>query len=228
MGSVPRNRGKNTTLLASLSLEGAGASMIIEGSANAAAFEAYLEQVLVPSLQTGQIVVMDNLQVHKGARVRQLIESKVFRSDLYFRISTVPIAIPPLRERAEDIPQIAKTLLNRIASDMARPPAELSGRALQRLHAYYWPGNIRELRNVLERALLMSEKPTLEEGDFAFEVKTDQGQSSYEGSWTLDEVERFHIQRVFSEEAGNVEKTAKRLAIAKSTLYQKLRALNLN
>src|SRR5438270_2961608 len=160
--------------------------------------------------------------------LRQLIESRVFRSDLYFRISTVPIAIPPLRERADDIPQIAKTLLNRIASDMARPPAELSGRALQCLYAYYWPGNIRELRNVLERALLMSEKPTLEESDFAFEVKTDQRQSSYEGSWTLDEVERFHIQRVFSEEAGNVEKTAKRLAIAKSTLYQKLRALNLN
>jgi transposase len=75
-GSVPRNRGKNTTLLASLSLEGIGASMIIEGAANAVAFEAYLQQILVPSLRVGQIVVMDNLSVHKGARVRQLIEEK--------------------------------------------------------------------------------------------------------------------------------------------------------
>jgi transposase len=75
-GSVPRNRGKNTTLLASLSLEGISASMIIEGAATAAAFEAYLEHILVPSLQAGQIVVMDNLSVHKGARVRQLIEDK--------------------------------------------------------------------------------------------------------------------------------------------------------
>jgi transposase len=75
-GSVPRHRGKNTTLLASLSLEGIGASMIIEGAANATAFEAYLEQILVPSLHAGQIVVMDNLSVHKGARVRQLIEEK--------------------------------------------------------------------------------------------------------------------------------------------------------
>ena len=75
-GSVPRNRGKNTTLLASLSLEGMGASMIIEGAANATAFEAYLEHILVPSLHSGQIVVMDNLRVHKGARVRQLIEDK--------------------------------------------------------------------------------------------------------------------------------------------------------
>jgi len=75
-GSVPRNRGKNTTLLASLSLEGIGASMIIEGAVNATAFEGYLEQILVPSLHPGQIVVMDNLSVHKGARVRQLIEDK--------------------------------------------------------------------------------------------------------------------------------------------------------
>jgi transposase len=75
-GSVPRNRGKNTTLIASLSLEGIGASMILEGSANAAAFEAYVEHVLVPSLHKGQIVVMDNLRAHKGSRVRQLIEDQ--------------------------------------------------------------------------------------------------------------------------------------------------------
>jgi len=74
--SVPRNRGKNTTLIASLSLEGVGASMIIEGAANSAAFEAYVEHILVPSLHQGQIVVMDNLRVHKTARVRQLIEDK--------------------------------------------------------------------------------------------------------------------------------------------------------
>jgi transposase len=75
-GSVPRNRGKNTTLIASLSLSGIGASMMIEGAANATAFEAYLEHVLVPSLQKGQSVVMDNLRAHKGTRVRQLSEDQ--------------------------------------------------------------------------------------------------------------------------------------------------------
>lgn len=165
--------------------------------------------------------------------LRQMIESKAFRSDLYFRISTVPIAIPPLRERAEDIPHIARMLLHRIASDMAHAPAELSPRALQRLHAYYWPGNIRELRNVLERALLLSGKQVLEEGDFAFgdspgAAKAELGSSSYDARWSLEEVERFHIARVFSEEGGNVEKTARRLNIAKSTLYQKLKALKLS
>jgi transposase len=75
-GSVPRNRGKNTTLIAALSLEGMGAALILEGSANTTAFELYIEQVLAPTLQAGQIVIMDNLQAHKSARVRLAIEAK--------------------------------------------------------------------------------------------------------------------------------------------------------
>ena len=75
-GSVPRNRGTNTTLVASLSLAGVGASLIIEGAVNTPVFEAYVEQILAPSLVAGQIVVLDNLSVHKGARVRQLIEAR--------------------------------------------------------------------------------------------------------------------------------------------------------
>ncbi len=75
-GSMPRNRGKNTTLLASLSVEGLGACMLLEGATNAAAFEIYLEQILLPSLAPGQIVIMDNLSAHKGARVRHLIEAR--------------------------------------------------------------------------------------------------------------------------------------------------------
>lgn len=75
-GSVPRNRGTNMTLLASLSLVGIGGSMSIEGAVNAAAFDVYVEHILAPSLLPGQIVVLDNLSVHKGARVRQLIEER--------------------------------------------------------------------------------------------------------------------------------------------------------
>jgi len=75
-GSVPRNRGKNTTLIASLGFEGMGECMIIEGAANAAAFECYVEEVLALHLQVGHIVIMDNLSCHKGSRVRQLIEAR--------------------------------------------------------------------------------------------------------------------------------------------------------
>lgn len=159
--------------------------------------------------------------------LRHLIETKAFRGDLYFRISTVPLAIPPLRERQEDIPFIAQALLARICSDMARPRTELSAVAGERLRSYYWPGNIRELRNVLERALLFTDRPALEPGDLSFEPQTQTHANAYKPDWTLDELERFHISSVFSAEQQNVEKTARRLGIAKSTLYQKLKALNL-
>jgi DNA-binding NtrC family response regulator len=159
--------------------------------------------------------------------LRHLIETKAFRGDLYFRISTVPLAIPPLRERNEDIPHIAQALLIRICSDMARPRADLSEHAIERLRSYYWPGNIRELRNVLERALLFTDRPVLEQGDLAFEPQSHSRANSYKPDWTMEELEHFHISTVFSEERQNVEKTARRLGIAKSTLYQKLKALHL-
>ncbi len=159
--------------------------------------------------------------------LRQLIETRAFRGDLYFRISTVPLAIPPLRERRDDVPAIAQALLARICSDMARPPAELSARAVERLRSYYWPGNIRELRNVLERAMLFSDGPVLEQEHLAFEPQSHVQPGSYKPDWTLEEVERFHISAAFSAENRNVEKTARRLGIARSTLYQKLKAMNL-
>ena len=75
-GSAPRNRGKNTTLIAALTFEGMGESMIIEGAANAAAFESYFEEILAPSLCPGQIVIMDNLAAHKGKKVEELIQAR--------------------------------------------------------------------------------------------------------------------------------------------------------
>lgn len=74
--SVPRNRGKNTTVLASMSLEGMGPPLAVEGATNAAVFETYIERVLAPTLREGQVVVMDNLSAHKGQRVRELIEER--------------------------------------------------------------------------------------------------------------------------------------------------------
>jgi DNA-binding NtrC family response regulator len=158
----------------------------------------------------------------------KLIENKTFRSDLYFRISTVPITIPPLRERSEDIPALIEVLIDGICADVARAPVELSDKAVQRLRSYYWPGNIRELRNVLERAVLLSDKQMLDADDFSFESRSHSSGNSYDPKWSMEELERHHITCAFSEEGRNVERTASRLGIAKSTLYQKLKALNLS
>jgi transposase len=127
-GSVPRNRGKNTTLLASLSLEGMGASMMIEGAANAAAFEAYLEHILVPSLHPGRIVVMDNLSAHKGVRVRQLIEDK--GCQLLF----LPAYSPDLSPIEEAFSKI-KAFLRRVGVRTHEALQEAIGQALETVTA---------------------------------------------------------------------------------------------
>jgi DNA-binding NtrC family response regulator len=155
----------------------------------------------------------------------KLIDEKRFRSDLYFRISTVPIVIPPLRERTQDIPVIAREILVRICSDMGRPSLNLSESALQPLCSYRWPGNIRELRNVLERAVLLTEGHELRPSDFRFEMGSRAAVSAYDPKATLEEIERVHIQLALEEEGGNVERAAKRLGIPKSTLYQRLKVL---
>ena len=127
-GTVPRNRGKNTTLLASLSLEGIGACLIIEGAVNAQVFEAYVEQILAPSLEPGQIVVLDNLSVHKGARVRQLIEAR--GCELRFLPAYSPDCSP-----IEETFSKVKAVLRRVGARTHEALQEAIGQALETVTA---------------------------------------------------------------------------------------------
>ncbi len=120
---MPRNRGKNTTLIAALSLEGMGAAMILEGSANTTAFELYVEQILAPSLQAGQIVIMDNLQAHKSARVRLAIEAE--GCQLLFLPSYSP-DLSPIEEAFSKL----KTALRRAGARTREALEEALGQAL--------------------------------------------------------------------------------------------------
>ena len=160
--------------------------------------------------------------------LRKLMDDRQFRSDLYFRISTVPLVLPSLRERIEDIPELAAQILKRTCSEMGRQPVELTPKAIEQLRLYGWPGNIRELRNVLERALLMSaSSATLDASDLFFEATSTSSSSAYNPRLTLEELERMHVESVYREEESNVERTAQRLGIPKSTLYTKLRSYGL-
>jgi transcriptional regulator with PAS, ATPase and Fis domain len=160
--------------------------------------------------------------------LRKLMDDRQFRSDLYFRISTVPLVLPSLRERIEDIPELATQILKRTCSEMGRQPVELTPKAIEQLRLYGWPGNIRELRNVLERALLMSaSSTTLDASDLFFEATSTSSSSAYNPRLTLEELERMHVESVYREEDSNVERTAQRLGIPKSTLYTKLRSYGL-
>ncbi|MCA1577794.1 MAG: sigma-54 dependent transcriptional regulator [Acidobacteria bacterium] len=153
----------------------------------------------------------------------QLVREKRFRDDLYFRISTIPLSFPALRERIEDIPTMAQYLLDKVSADLGRGELRLDDNCIQALKTYSWPGNIRELRNVIERAVLLSDQKTITINDLHFDGHTQVGSPFLDSRLTLLELEKQHIERVLQEERGRVEKAAKRLGIPRSSLYQKIK-----
>jgi DNA-binding NtrC family response regulator len=146
-----------------------------------------------------------------------------FRSDLYFRINTLPLRVPPLRERADDIPVLARALLDSIGRDLRRGPVALSPAAERALAAQPWPGNIRELRNVLERAVLLSDRPVLDVSELNLGPPLGAAAAAGDSNVTLLELERRHIEAVLRDERGHVERAAARLGVPRSSLYQKIR-----
>ena len=157
----------------------------------------------------------------------QLVREKKFRDDLYFRVSTIPLAFPPLRERVEDIPVVAEYLLDKVSADLGRGEVKLQPDSIKALQSYSWPGNIRELRNVIERAVLLSEKKTIGLKDLQFDGNSGSRAAYLDSSLTLSQLEKQHIERVLQEEQGRVEKAARRLGIPRSSLYQKLKKYQL-
>ena len=155
--------------------------------------------------------------------IGQLVREKRFRDDLYFRISTIPLSFPSLRERIEDIPTLAQYLLDKISADLGRGELRLDQSCIQALQSYSWPGNIRELRNVIERAVLLSDQKHITLNDLHFDGHTQVGAPFLDSRLTLLELEKQHIERVLQEEKGRVEKAAKRLGIPRSSLYQKIK-----
>jgi len=158
-----------------------------------------------------------------------LTRDRTFRSDLYYRISTLPLRVPTLRERAEDIPVLARGLLDSFASDLGRRGIRLAPEAEAKLVRHSWPGNVRELRNVLERALLLSGRDVLEAGDLRLEGPgADELERLAPGApMTLEELERRHISHVLEELGGRVAEASQRLGIPRSTLYQKIKKYGL-
>jgi DNA-binding NtrC family response regulator len=154
--------------------------------------------------------------------LQRLADEGRFRQDLYFRISALEIAVPPLRERRDDIPLLARRLLAQLARDLGHQRAELTSDVEKRLVNYSWPGNLRELRNVLERALLHSPDGTLRAEELML-AETAAPPSAARLSGTLEEVERQYLEQVLAEENGNADRAAERLGISRSAVYYKLR-----
>jgi len=153
------------------------------------------------------------------------VQRQLFRADLYFRISALPLRVPPLRERVEDIPILADHFIERISAELGKGDVELTPAAVAALQAYAWPGNIRELRNVLERALLLTDSKQIGPRDLVFETSAVQVAAAVPGlDTTLAELERNHILRVLEAEGGNIPRAAQRLGVPRSTLYQRIKS----
>jgi len=149
-----------------------------------------------------------------------------FREDLYYRLFIVPVFLPPLRERRDDIPLLADHFLKSLSADMGRPPMTLTQTALDTLKAYHWPGNIRELSNVLERAVVLASGTELDRSDLLFTASPDSGAATGEMGMDLEarlaEVERKMLVEALTAAGGVKARTARILGIKTSALYYKL------
>ena len=166
-----------------------------------------------------RLIASTNLDLEEAVR------AKKFRDDLYYRVSTLTLRIPPLRERTEDIPLLARNILEGVCARMGKTPVHLSPAAESQLLRYPWPGNIRELANVLERAMILLKGDRLESLDVSLgSVKA----AARDGELaTMKEMERLHIERVLQRTGGNVAEAAAVLGMARRTLYDRLKALGL-
>lgn len=161
-----------------------------------------------------------------SATHRELQESvcqQKFRSDLYFRVNIVLLKTPALRERVEDIAPLSQYLLRSITRHWGRPEMTIASSAMKALQSYAWPGNIRELRNVLERAVLVAESEVLGVEHLQFQTATPPGIFTAGAYGTLKQMERAYIHHILQAECGSIERAARRLGIPRSSLYNKMR-----
>jgi transcriptional regulator with GAF, ATPase, and Fis domain len=149
-----------------------------------------------------------------------------FREDLFFRVSVLPVSLPPLRDRREDIPELANYFLTRIARREGRERQEITARALSVMENYRWPGNVRELQNVCERAVVLCPEGQIDAGLIepwlSSEIKTEGGRPARPGH-LMEDMERCLIEQTLVQYNGHREKTAKALGIGVRTLGMKLK-----
>jgi two-component system nitrogen regulation response regulator NtrX len=157
------------------------------------------------------------------------IEAGRFREDLYYRLNVVPIDLPPLRARREDIPSLVEHFTARLSAEHGRPPRAVTPEAMKRLAAYSWPGNIRELRNVVERLLIMTEGDTLDLADVEEVLPSESDEEPVsEIKAARDKAEREAISATLRQCGWNVTEAARRLGMDRGYLHRKIKRYGLS
>jgi DNA-binding NtrC family response regulator len=161
-----------------------------------------------------RLICATNMPLHK------MVQEGTFRQDLLYRINTVEIRVPPLCERIEDIPLLANHYLHYYARKYHKHVTTLAPEAMDKLKRYAWPGNIRELQHAIERAVIMTDSPTLQESDFLLSRALSSAPSN--NTLNLDEVEKAAIARALQMHNGNISKAADELGLTRASLYRRM------
>ena len=155
----------------------------------------------------------------------EMVEAGTFREDLLYRINTIHIEIPPLRERKEDILAVAEYFLKIYCNKYRKPEMVISNAGMQKLTSYQWPGNVRELQHTIEKAVILSDKKELAPDDFFFKPVMPGMNDFIEG--TIDEMEQKMILQMIQKCGSNLSAAAEKLGITRQTLYNKMKKYNL-
>ena len=157
-----------------------------------------------------------------NANIREMVENGQFRQDLLYRINTIEIHIPPLRERGEDIVLLAEFFLKKFAHKYKKEVQGLTREAKQKLMRYPWPGNVRELQHAMERAVILSKAAWLKPNDFMLTPQPEKKKSELEEILNLEQLELNAIKRALKLRHGNVSEAAELLGITRYALYRKM------
>jgi two-component system nitrogen regulation response regulator NtrX len=193
------------------------------------------EQVTEPVGSTSRVHVDVRVLAATNKDLIAEIRGGRFREDLYFRLNVIPIFVPPLRERSEDIPLLVEHFIADFALEYGKSAKTLSPSAMARLKTYRWPGNVRELRNVIERVVIMAPGDEITERDLAFLAGDSLAEKSVEDAsapsmplhTARDQFEREYILRELAHQQGNISRTAEVLGVERSNLYRKMRAFGI-
>ena len=154
--------------------------------------------------------------------LKKAVQEGKFRDDLFYRLNVIPIVIPPLRQRREDVPLLVESFVERLAVEMKKRLDGVSADAMSALMAHDWPGNVRELRNVLERGAVVATGAVIQLADLGLPSKAE-ALPRPGALASLEEVEKRHVAAVLAHTCGNVSQAARILAIDRVTLYNKMR-----
>ncbi len=190
-----------------------------------------LQAKLLTALQTRSVIRLGSnrprpvdirLVCATNVPLAELVGGNQFRQDLLYRINTVEIVLPPLRERMEDIPLLAEHFLRIYCRKYRKPLKRMLPATLKRLGQHHWPGNVRELQNAIERAVILSEDAALGPHDFHFPLRHDGAGDLALESFNLEDVERVVIRKALAKHHGNVSRAAGELGLTRASLYRRL------